>query len=198
MIRLADRLAAAERRLVWTPLAIVDPMRTRLLLSALSLCVAVACSRAATGTAGTAGTAPAPALSNDRAAVLASIDTFLVGLRTKDTAIMSRFVDSTTRMTLLRPLQTGGYRVWVMTGPQFITTVSAPNGPFLDEPIRNPVVHVDGDLASVWAEYQVRINGAVSHCGFDAFHLVRKNGRWMFLNLSDTFRRTGCGEPWPQ
>lgn len=140
---------------------------------------------------------PAAAQASDREQVLAAIDTFLVGLRTKDTAIMNRFVDSTTRMTLLRPAAGGGVRVVVMTGPQFITNVTAPTGPFLDEPIRNPVVQLDADLASVWAEYQVRINGAVSHCGYDALHLVRRNGRWMFLSIADTFRRTGCGEAWP-
>jgi hypothetical protein len=151
----------------------------------------------AAGALSAIGARPAAAQAGDREQVLAAIDTFLVGLRTKDTTIMNRFVDSTTRMTLLRPLQGGGTRILVWTGPQFIANVTAPAGPFLDEPIRNPVVHVDGDLASVWAEYQVRIEGRVSHCGFDAFHLVRKAGRWMLLNVSDTFRRTGCGEPWP-
>ncbi len=139
----------------------------------------------------------AEAQPSDREQVLAAIDTFLVGLRTKDSTIMNRLVDSTTRMTLLRPAPGGGVRVVVMTGPQFIANVTSPSGPFLDEPIRNPVVQVDGDLATVWAEYQVRIDGRVSHCGYDAFHLVRKAGRWMFLNVSDTFRRTGCGEVWP-
>lgn len=147
----------------------------------------------------TATLAPRQALAqpSDRDQVLAAIDTFLVGLRTKDTTIMNRFVDSTTRMTLLRPTQAGGTRVVVMTGPQFIANVTTPAGPFLDEPIRNPVVQVDGDLASVWAEYQVRIDGRVSHCGFDAFHMVRRNGRWMILTVADTFRRTGCGDMWP-
>lgn len=67
----------------------------------------------------------------------------------------------------------------------------------LDEPIRNAKVHIDGDLALVWAEYQVRVNGAVSHCGYDAFQLIRRAGSWKILSIADTFRREGCGPMWP-
>jgi hypothetical protein len=130
------------------------------------------------------------------AEVLATIDSFLAGLRTKDTMLMARHVDTLARMTLLRPGPAGS-RVMLLTAAQFMRAVSRPEQPALDEPIRNPVVHVDGDLASVWAEYQVRIDGKVSHCGFDAFHLARLGGQWKILNVSDTFRRTGCGDPWP-
>jgi hypothetical protein len=127
--------------------------------------------------------------------VLATIDTFLIGLRTKDTALMARQVDSLTRFTLLRP-SPAGTRVMLLTPAQFMAAVTRPDQPALDEPIRDPVVQIDADLASVWAEYQVRIDGRVSHCGFDAFHLARLGGRWKILNVSDTFRRTGCGDPW--
>jgi hypothetical protein len=136
------------------------------------------------------------AAQSDRDQVLAAIDTFLVGLRTKDTVLMGQHVDSLTRLTLLRPRPDGSTRVVVLTGKEFMAVVTRPAQVPLDEPIRNPVVLIDGDLASVWAEYQVRVDGRVSHCGFDAFHLVRRAGRWRFLNVSDTFRTTGCGDSW--
>ena len=139
----------------------------------------------------------AAASAADRQQVLATIDTFLRGLRTKDTTLMAQQMDSLTRLTLLRPLPNGGSRVVVMSGMEFIRNVSRPDQPAIDEPIRNPVVQVDGDLATVWAEYQVIIDGRISHCGYDAFHLVRLAGRWKILNVSDTFRRTGCGDRWP-
>ena len=135
----------------------------------------------------------------ERDAVLATIQGFMDALRTKDTAAMSQQVDSLTRLTLIRPTREGGTRVLVMTGAQFIQAVTQPGQPGLDEPIRNPVVHVSGDLATVWAEYQVRRDdNTVSHCGFDAFHLVRKDGRWKLLNISDTYQQTGCGPAWPR
>ena len=133
----------------------------------------------------------------DRAAVLASIQSFMDALRNKDTTAMNLHVDSLTRLTLIRPTRDGGTRVMVMTGAQFIRAVTQPGQPGIDEPIRNPVVHVSGDLATVWAEYQVRRDTTVTHCGFDAFHLVRRNGRWMLLNISDTYQAEGCGPAWP-
>ena len=134
----------------------------------------------------------------DRAAVLASIQSFMDALRTKDTTAMNLHVDSLTRLTLIRPTREGGTRVVVMTGAQFIRAVTQPGQPGIDEPIRNPVVHVSGDLASVWAEYQVRRDTTVTHCGFDAFHLARRDGRWKLLNISDTYQQTGCGPAWPR
>lgn len=133
---------------------------------------------------------------SDRDAVLSTIQTFLRGLRTGDTTLMNAQLDSVTRITLLRP-SANGTRVVVMSGAEFIAAVTRPGQPPIDEPIRNPVVTVDGDLATVWAEYQVRVNGQVSHCGYDAFHLARLGGRWKIVNVSDTFRREGCGAPWP-
>jgi ketosteroid isomerase-like protein len=134
----------------------------------------------------------------ERAAVLAAIQSFMDALRTKDVATMNQHVDSLTRLTLVRPTREGGSRVVVMTAAQFIQAVTQPGQPGVDEPIRNPVVHVSGDLAAVWAEYQVRRDGTtVTHCGFDAFHLVRRDGRWKLLNVSDTYQTTGCGPAWP-
>lgn len=171
----------------------------RLLLALLPLPVLAACQPQASP-----ATTPAPAAAGaretteqERDAVLAAIQGFMDALRTKDVAAMNQHVDSLTRITLLRPVQGGGTRVVVLTAEQFIAAVTRPDQPGIDEPIRNPVVHVSGDLASVWAEYQVRRDGAVTHCGFDAFHLSRRDGRWKLLNISDTFQQTGCGPAWP-
>jgi hypothetical protein len=127
--------------------------------------------------------------------VLTVLQDFTAALLKKDSAGMASQLDSVTRFTLLRP-SPNGTRVWAVTGAQFISLTTKPDGPAYDEPIRNPVVHIDGDLATVWAEYQVVLNGAVSHCGYDSFQLARLNGQWKIINVSDTFRREGCGSLW--
>jgi hypothetical protein len=58
--------------------------------------------------------------------------------------------------------------------------------------------HVGGDLARARAEYQVRRDTPVRHCGFDTFHQVRRDGRWKLLNIGDTFQQAGCGPAWPR
>jgi ketosteroid isomerase-like protein len=132
----------------------------------------------------------------ERDAVLAALQGFMDALRTQDAAAMNQHVDSLTRITLIRPTREGGTRVVVLTAAEFIRAVTQPGQPAVDEPIRNPVVHVSGDLATVWAEYQVRRDTTVTHCGFDAFHLARRDGRWKLLNISDTYQQAGCGPAW--
>lgn len=140
--------------------------------------------------------AGASAQTNDTTAVLAVLDRFIGALRDKDSTAMRSVLHEQARFTLLRPAQGGGVQVVVLDAASFPRLVSAPNQPSLDEPIRNQKVNIDADLATVWAEYQVRIDGRVSHCGYDAFHLVRQRGEWKILNVSDTFRRDGCGAMW--
>ena len=146
---------------------------------------------------GLAIASPASAQTAAEGEVLATIEAFMKGLREKDAEQMRALVEPYTRLTLLRPSPEGGVRVVVLAADEFVERVSAADQPAIDEPIRNPLVHIDGDLASVWAEYQVRIDGNVSHCGYDAFHLARLNGQWKIINVSDTYRREGCGEAWP-
>ena len=152
------------------------------------------------GAASLGAQSPVSPQSPEARAVLAAVTGFTDALKSKDTTAMLRHIDTTyTRMTLLRPAPGGqGVRVALLTGREFIRVVSQPDQPPLDEPIRNPVIQIDGDLATVWAEYQVRRpDRTVSHCGYDAFQLARLNGTWKILNVSDTFRREGCGPAWP-
>lgn len=138
------------------------------------------------------------AAQSDSVQVVGTLRRMLTALYAKDAAALRAEMDSAARMTLLRPAPGGGVRVVAMTADQFIQAAMSPTGPALDEPIRIKSLTVDGDLATVWAEYQVRIDSAVSHCGHDAFHLVRRGGAWRVLTVADTFRREGCGAPWTE
>jgi len=137
----------------------------------------------------------ATAQSETEREVLGVVKQMLAVLTTKDPATVAGLVDSTTRFTLTRPVPTGGTRVVVLSGDQFIQAVTRP-GPAAVEKIRNPEVRIAGDLATVWAEYQVHIDGNMSHCGFDSFHLVRTGGSWKVVTVADSFRQD-CGDPWP-
>ncbi len=139
------------------------------------------------------GVVPAQA---DTTQVLAALTKFFDAARVRDTLAVRAAFDSAARLTLLRPAPNGEVRVVALAPQQFVQAVASGSG--LDEPIRNAKVHVDGDLAVVWAEYQVRANGAVTHCGYDAFQMVRREGTWKILAIADTFRREGCGALWPR
>jgi hypothetical protein len=140
-----------------------------------------------------------PRIAADSSAIMQALDHFLGAMRMKDTTTMLRALHPQARFTLLRPASAGSdsVRVVVLSGAEFVKVATNPAGPVLDEPVRNPRLTIDGHLATVWAEYQVRINGGVSHCGYDAMQFVRTGAGWLLLNVADTFRRTGCGAIWP-
>lgn len=62
----------------------------------------------------------------------------------------------------------------------------------LDERMWRPQVRIDGDLATLWAPYSFRIDGELSHCGHDAVHLVRRDGRWRIVSIAYTRTTEGC------
>jgi hypothetical protein len=130
--------------------------------------------------------------------VLRAVEQLFAGMLGRDSAKVASALDANARFTLLRPGPGGGWQVVVLPGAQFLQLALNPGNPPAEERIRNPVVHVDGNLATVWAEYQVLVNGSLSHCGTDAFDLVQLGGGWKILNVSDTFRQEGCGAPWPK
>lgn len=48
----------------------------------------------------------------------------------------------------------------------------------MQERIWNPEVRVHGSIATVWAPYDFWIDGKLSHCGVDAFDLVKTEEGW--------------------
>jgi hypothetical protein len=174
-----------------TPVRVVSALFATLLVgTSLSAC--------ARSSVGAPGTAAAPLASGaDSTAVAQTLTRMFDALRTKDAAVVRATLHPNARFTLLRPAPDGSTRVNILSADQFIEATTGPAAAGLDEPIRNIRVTVDGALATAWAEYQVRVNGAVTHCGYDAFQLVRTPNGWQVLNTADSFRRDGCGPAWP-
>ena len=51
---------------------------------------------------------------------------------------------------------------------------------------------VYGDLALVFGRYVFFVDNKVSHCGVNAFHLVRTDSGWKIANASSTIEPQGC------
>lgn len=56
----------------------------------------------------------------------------------------------------------------------------------------NPEVTVIGIVATVVAPYDLHRNGTFSHCGVDAFTLLRGAHGWVITSVSYTVQPTGC------
>jgi len=96
-------------------------------------------------------------------------------------------------------------RVTMKEGQSIVTT-SSPLDDFVqyvasglkekhDEPLWDTVVHVDGDLASVWTRYAFYLEGKFHHCGVENFLLHKKGGEWKIFHLVDTSQTEGCEIP---
>jgi hypothetical protein len=130
----------------------------------------------------------ARAQSPDHDAAYAVVTKLFDGMRTRDTTAMrASFVESATLQSVSATgIRTDAINAWIGS------VAGAPAGLVLDERLANPVVQVNGDLASVWVDYWFFAGERFSHCGVDAFVLARQGGTWKIISVADTRRREGC------
>jgi hypothetical protein len=128
---------------------------------------------------------------SDRAAILATVQKVFDAMRTRDTALLSQAFDSTAKLVGVSTQGTPAVR---LTAPsQFGAAITrAPAGDVWNERIFDPDVRIDGDVAQVWAYYTFHRNATFSHCGVDAFMLVKVGTVWKITQLADSRRTQGC------
>jgi len=126
----------------------------------------------------------------DTKAILATIDALFAAFESGDAAVMLRHVYPDGRVTASGRRGDGTTTLRPQSWTQFAERLT-PQRAF-QERIANPVVHVDQDIALVWAPFVVRTGGKVSNCGIDHFDLVRDSGAWKVMNLTFSSRPAGC------
>ena len=68
----------------------------------------------------------------------------------------------------------------------------ATNKEGLLERMWSPRVRVEGDIAELWTSYDFHLGGKFSHCGIDAFTLLRTTKGWQIASIAYTVQRTRC------
>jgi hypothetical protein len=58
----------------------------------------------------------------------------------------------------------------------------------------SPKVDVRGSFAQVWSPYVLRDNGAVVHCGINAFQLVKLEGAWKIQSALSSMEPAACDD----
>ena len=137
------------------------------------------------------GAAPVRAQDAERTAVLATVQKVFDAMRTRDTALLLQAFDTSARLAGVPPRGTPMVR---LTAPSaFAAAIAkAPAGDVWNERIWDPEVRIDGDVAQVWAYYTFHRNKTFSHCGVDAFMLLKVGNEWKITQLADSRRTTGC------
>ena len=123
-------------------------------------------------------------------AVVTVIKRLFDGMRTRDTALMRAQFAPEARMIAIDK-KSGAPTVRAMDPSGWIGAVGKGSGPAWDERIFDPVVHVDDDIAQAWVYYEFWLGPKLSHCGYDAFELVKLSAGWKLTQVTDS-RRTDC------
>lgn len=78
----------------------------------------------------------------------------------------------------------------------FVKAIAKPNPKgVLNEEIWNVKVQIDGAFAQAWCDYAFYVGSTFSHCGVDAFQLIKTEAGWKIFHLADTRKKTGCTIP---
>lgn len=55
-------------------------------------------------------------------------------------------------------------------------------------------IHVNDNLAAVWAPYDFWVNDELSHCGYEVFTLIKNNSEWKIASLTYSVEMEACKE----
>lgn len=143
-----------------------------------------------------AATAPLGAQSRDGAgvaAVKATVEGLFDAMRAADSTAARSLFHADARLISVESA-TAGEVVRVGSIDRFIAAIGGEHE-LWDERIWNTEVRIDGALATVWTDYAFYVGDRLSHCGVDAFQLVRSPEGWKILQIADTRRTESCEVP---
>ncbi len=121
----------------------------------------------------------------DRAAILATVQSLFDALGERDTELLTAILHPDILMHSVERSTAGERSASTSTLEGMVARLEA-DGPRMTERMWDPEVRISGDLATVWTPYDFYVGEDLSHCGADAFILMRDGGGWQITSLSWT------------
>lgn len=138
-------------------------------------------------------TAQNSAMSQDEQEVYDVIVRMFDGMRAGDSSMVHSVFSDDLRMFSNFKDKEGNLQTQEGSMMRFLQAVGTPHDEVWDEQIWNTEVRVELGVASVWTEYAFYRGDNFSHCGIDAFQLIKdKDGDWKILQIIDTRRTNDC------
>ena len=138
---------------------------------------------------------PAPARAQDaQADVLAVVHQLFDAMRARDSVALRAVFHPEARLMTTFIDRAGSPAVRSAALDRFVTAVGSATVA-LEERFWDAEVRIDGGLATVWGPYAFYADGALDHCGVDAFQLARTAEGWKVIQIADTHRSEGCTGP---
>jgi hypothetical protein len=132
-----------------------------------------------------------PAATDDERAVLAVVDRLFAAMRTKDSAEMRRLFEPRALLFGVRTSPSGETVINATPWERFAAFNASDRREWIERTF-DPEVRVRGTLATVWTAYDFHFGSTPSHCGVDAFQLIRTPAGWRIVSIADTYETTGC------
>ena len=156
-------------------------MRMSLLVSCCVLALAEGAANAQT-----AATAAA-AVAADKKTIVAVVQKLFDAMAAKDGAAAASVLLPEGRFFVPRE----GEEPRTFTGKEFADRVPMEKGTVLER-FWDPEVRVRGSIATIRTPYDFWFDGKFSHCGIDAFDLVKTADGWKISGGTYTVERNGC------
>jgi hypothetical protein len=122
-----------------------------------------------------------------------TIQTFFDGLHKGDTLLINKSISSSLKLETIY-INTDGLSVLKSESKaDFLRAVSEKREEDKwEEKLTSITIHIDENLASVWAPYKFYLNSKFSHCGVNSFQLFNNDDHWEIIYLVDTRRKEDC------
>jgi len=133
---------------------------------------------------------PAPA---ERDAVLKTVQAFFDTMTAADVEGARNVLQPQGRFHAMR-MRDGKPDVREFSNEEYFADLKASKQK-MRERIWNPEVRVHGSIATVWAPYDFWIDGKFSHCGVDAFDLIKTPDGWKIAGGVYTLESTCTPSP---
>lgn len=131
----------------------------------------------------------------EEAAVLAVVQAFFDTMASRDVAGAGKILHPDGRFLSVRG-EGGERHVRVSTFQAYLAMLAEGDEPLLER-IWKPEVRIHGPIATVWTRYDFHKGGTFSHCGVDAFYLVKTAEGWKIAGGVYTVEPQGCPESPP-
>lgn len=132
------------------------------------------------------------AQSAEEAAVKVPIQQLFDGMKKSDSTLVRQSLMTGARLESVTKNKAGEVAVRSDSFEGFLKSIGKATPGDLDERLSAVDIRIDGEMATAWTPYRFYYKGNFSHCGVNAFQLIKTAAGWKILSIIDTRRKEGC------
>lgn len=132
------------------------------------------------------------AQNTEEPAVRVPIQQLFEGMKKSDSTLVRQSLVPGARLETVTKNKSGEVTVRSDSFEGFIKSIGKSTAGDLDERLTAIDIRIDGDMATAWTPYKFYFKGNFSHCGVNAFQLIKTAAGWKIWSIIDTRRKEGC------